>query len=330
MEKILSVIIPCYNAQLTIQNCVKSILATEQASLKEVILVDDASTDNTLDIANSLAHANAKIKVVVLSKNGGPARARNIGASHAAGECLLFVDSDTEVLPDTITNFIARIPEADAVTGIYDHRPLNSGLTPLYKATLNYYLFFREGLIPYETFTGSCAGIWANTFKSLGGFDETLAWGMDYECEEFGRRIVEKHKMLQDPKICVRHNFPGIKKLTRVYFLRVAGWMEFRLVKGHVFESTGPAAAQGGIGTAAVPVWIGSAFLAFFEPLFLVPAALFLVLYLRNYFGYFYYLSQTRPTFLPAALVLNVYFSTIITCGALYGALRSAIKMVRK
>jgi glycosyltransferase involved in cell wall biosynthesis len=190
MPKI-SVIIPCYNANATIQSCLESVLQSKMKNF-EIIVVDDASTDSSIDQIKKVQHQYPnKIKLLHLNKNSGPASARNKGAHEASGDSLFFLDSDTRILPSALSNFSKQIQNTDAVVGIYDKKPINSGVVPLYKALLNYYFFSRKGVIPYEVFDSSRAGIRRSVFESLRGFNETLTWGMDYENEEFGYRIVK-------------------------------------------------------------------------------------------------------------------------------------------
>ena len=74
----IDVIIPCFNAEKTLMRAVESVLA--QSELGTLWLIDDASTDHTLVVAEQLAQAFPKqIKVESLPKNGGFAKARNWG-----------------------------------------------------------------------------------------------------------------------------------------------------------------------------------------------------------------------------------------------------------
>jgi glycosyltransferase involved in cell wall biosynthesis len=318
-----SVVIPFYNSAATLERCVHSVLDGGVKPL-EIVLVDDGSGDESSAIARALEAAHpGVVRALRLADNGGPARARNRGAALARGEFLLFVDSDTHASPDMIERFLRRIPEADAVTGIYDLEPLNDGAVPRYKAYFTYCAFADCGVIPYETFSSHTAGIKTAVFRELGGYDESLRWGMDYENEEFGRRIILRHKLLLDPEFKVRHFFPGFAKLTRTYFNRVSLWMEFFLRRPKL-ESGGTATARIGLGTAAAPAALGCAALSAFAPAFGWGAAAFALLYLHAMSGFFAFVARHRSGFLPAAIVLNLYFSVVISIGAAYGLLRAA------
>ncbi|WP_306914801.1 MULTISPECIES: glycosyltransferase family 2 protein [unclassified Arthrobacter] len=88
----MSIIVPARNAASVIDNCVRSITRTRYARY-EVVLVDEGSTDNTAELMASFAVADPRIKVLRHS-HGGRAAARNLGARHAAGDVLMFVDAD--------------------------------------------------------------------------------------------------------------------------------------------------------------------------------------------------------------------------------------------
>lgn len=317
MKKI-SVIIPSYNSSQTIKECVLSVIKTEYPSL-EIIIVDDVSTDNTPQIVEMLrCEYPGIVRLVRHETNGGPAKARNTGAKCATGEYLFFLDSDTVMLPDALQNFSNQIESTDAVTGIYYFEPLNYGFAQQYKAMLNYYFFSRRGVVKYEVFDASRAGIKAKVFHELGGFNENLKWGMDYENEEFGYRLCKRYTNLLDPSIAVKHRFPGMKKSTKVYFFRVALWMEIFLVRKK-FESGGVTTPETGICTIGLlfaiitfPVIMIHQYLGF-VPLF------FLATYLYGYKGFLWFVFRKKPIFLPVVFFLNVYFTVVLGIAAFFG-----------
>lgn len=319
-DKGISVIIPAYNAAATIERCIESVLRTDYAPL-EIIVTDDASTDGTMALLTKMAEADPeRVRLVQLETNGGPARARNCGAEVARYPYFFFLDSDTEMLPDALECFIARIPEADAVCGHYHWRPLNDGPVPWYKSLLNYHMFSRLGVFEHDVFLGSAAGIRREAFEKTGGYDASLEWGMDYENEEFGHRLSKDHRILLDPTITVRHDFPGFGKLTRTYFTRVAQWMAL-FMKRRKFEAGGPAAQSVGLASVAFPAALFSLVWLYLSPWAWVPVVLFALVYLWGYIGFFNFVLKTRPAFLPMAILLNGYFCIVVSAGATWGAL---------
>jgi len=96
---LLSVIIPVYNVETTLNRCVKSVL-NQGFSDMEVILVDDGSPDKCPMMCDEWTHQDKRIRVIH-KQNGGLSDARNAGIEVARGEYITFVDSDDWVLPDT-------------------------------------------------------------------------------------------------------------------------------------------------------------------------------------------------------------------------------------
>ena len=100
----LSIIIPAYNAEQYIKQCLDSILQNSKESLSktEIIVINDGSTDNTLKILESYnQHKNIKIHT---TKNQGVSAARNLGISLAKGEWVTFIDAD-----DTVNSNFSKV-----------------------------------------------------------------------------------------------------------------------------------------------------------------------------------------------------------------------------
>lgn len=93
METKVSVIIPVYNTEEYLGNCLTSI-CTQTLEDLEIICINDASEDNSLNILNDFANKDKRIKVINFSLNKGAAQARNYGIEIAKGEFISFIDSD--------------------------------------------------------------------------------------------------------------------------------------------------------------------------------------------------------------------------------------------
>ena len=97
---LVTVVIPVYNSKNTVAKAVRSILDQTYNEL-EIILVNDGSTDDSLDICNKLASEDKRI-IVHSQENGGLSAARNKGISLATGKWITFVDSDDVAAPNMI------------------------------------------------------------------------------------------------------------------------------------------------------------------------------------------------------------------------------------
>ncbi|WP_271393615.1 glycosyltransferase family 2 protein [Aequorivita sinensis] len=112
----ISVIIPVYNASKFLDKCINSLLQAQiEEVANEIILVDDGSTDNSLQICEMYANSHKNIKVYS-QENQGPSVARNLGIEKALGNYITFVDSDDYVEKDylkEIYSVISTYPSVD-------------------------------------------------------------------------------------------------------------------------------------------------------------------------------------------------------------------------
>lgn len=113
----LSVIVPVYNAEHTLRRCVDSILNQELSDL-EVILIDDGSTDSSLNICKEYAERDGRV-TVFHKENAGLVSARKSGVEIASGEYVGFVDSDDYIDSDMYSALLAEADKnhADIISG---------------------------------------------------------------------------------------------------------------------------------------------------------------------------------------------------------------------
>jgi succinoglycan biosynthesis protein ExoO len=97
----ISVLIAAYNASPFLHRAVRSALAQTLAPL-EVLIINDASTDNTLDVAKALASEDSRVRVISLPVNGGPGAARNAGLDAARGDWVAILDADDAYVPSRL------------------------------------------------------------------------------------------------------------------------------------------------------------------------------------------------------------------------------------
>lgn len=104
---VISVIVPVYNKEAYLRECVDSILAQTYKSI-EVILVDDESTDGSGRICDEYDNANERVRVIH-QKNGGPTAACVAGMEKAQGDYYMFVDSDDYIEPEMLWEMVERL-----------------------------------------------------------------------------------------------------------------------------------------------------------------------------------------------------------------------------
>lgn len=113
MDLVYSVIIPVYNAEKYLEDCVQSVLDQTSASAFEIILVNDGSRDSSAAICDRYATQDARIQVIH-QVNQGVSVARNAGIAAAKGQYVLFLDSDdlwSENLLTSVDAYISRQPD---------------------------------------------------------------------------------------------------------------------------------------------------------------------------------------------------------------------------
>lgn len=107
-----SVVVPAHRVQGYLRECLDSVLDQSLGDL-ELIVVDDASPDASAAIAAECAERDPRVQLVRIPSHAGPGPARNIGADHATGTYLLFLDGDDLLLPGALEAIAEALDEAD-------------------------------------------------------------------------------------------------------------------------------------------------------------------------------------------------------------------------
>lgn len=107
-----SVIIPVYNRLNLLPDCVRSLKWQSYQDL-QIILIDDGSTDGTLELCKQYASEDSRFTVIAAS-HGGVSAARNLGLEAATGEFVLFVDSDDMIHPHLVETMVRALSQANA------------------------------------------------------------------------------------------------------------------------------------------------------------------------------------------------------------------------
>ena len=231
LQKKVSVIIPVFNNIEYLCKCLISLKESIYSNF-EVIVVDDAST---LDIKTRLSD---DIKYYRLDTKSGPAAARNLGASHAKGEILMFLDSDILVRPDIISKVVSKFntnPEISAIFGSYDSDPASKDYLSQYKNLVHHFVH-QNGNKDASTFWAGCGAIKNKVFSEIGGFDEDKFKSSSIEDIELGYRLKSNgYKILLDKTLQVKH----LKKwsiknyLSAEIFRRAVPWSRLIIETGN-------------------------------------------------------------------------------------------------
>lgn len=166
----ISIIIPNYNGAPLLRRCLEKLAQEPGAKEKihEIIVADDASTDNSLEVAREFG-----AKIVALKTNVGPSGARNEGAKQAEGDVLWFLDSDLEIRPgcvDVVYEYFNADSNHIAAVGSYDDDPSESNACSLFKNLMHHFVHQNAG-DHISSFWAGCGAIRRDAFEQIGGYD---------------------------------------------------------------------------------------------------------------------------------------------------------------
>src|SRR5690606_1264368 len=124
MDNLVSIVIPVYNVGEYLEECLNSVLAQSYSNI-EIILVDDGSSDDSLELCFRFASKDRRIKVIS-QENGGLSVARNKGLDLVEGEFICFVDSDDIIHPDFVEVLLSYLVNNDADIAMCRYRNFNN------------------------------------------------------------------------------------------------------------------------------------------------------------------------------------------------------------
>ncbi len=181
-DKLVSIVVPVYNAEDYLESCVDSLISQTYKNI-EIILVNDGSTDHSVEICEKYAKMDSRIKVMH-KENGGVSSARNTALKEASGDYVCFVDSDDTTNEDMIRILYDTMISKSADIVICSYQLVSEdGLIENVSVTKDVEFTTREALkdvLLTKTFTGSP---WGKLFKTEKvktlSFDEDIFFGED-------------------------------------------------------------------------------------------------------------------------------------------------------
>lgn len=223
----ISIIIPMYNAQPTLDHCLTAVMNSGYKA-DQVIVVDDRSTDKSPDIANTYP-------IETISNKGpqGPASARNTGARQALSEWLFFIDSDVVIHNDTLDRLrdeIAEHPGIAAFIGSYDDHAFHHSFFADYK-NLTHHFVHQHSNDQAFTFWGACGAIKKQVFQEMGGFDESFRTACIEDIELGYRLTAAGHRIRLAKSVQVTHlkKWSFLSMIKTDIFLRGIPWTRLML-----------------------------------------------------------------------------------------------------
>lgn len=234
-EKCISLVIPNYNGSATIGQCLDAAFSARNA-LYEIVVVDDCSTDNSMDIIRRFPCKSHR-----LSEHRGAAAARNAGARIATGDYIFFIDSDCLIdgrTMDAVKRAIDKYHGA-VIGGTYTPLPYDNDFFSTFQSVFIHHSETKRSEPDYIATHAMI--IRSDVFNAMGGFSENFYPIL--EDVEFSHRL-KKHgiRLVMCPDIQVRHifNFTFWKSLRNAY-RKSLYWTMYSLEKGDILADSGTA-----------------------------------------------------------------------------------------
>jgi glycosyltransferase involved in cell wall biosynthesis len=330
----ISIIIPTFNSAKTISKSIQSVLESDYKGKYEIIVVDDGSTDNTLNLCKEYSHT---VLTILTQNNKGAASARNLGANQAKGDILLFLDSDVILEKETLSKFHNEInkPGISYVGARYSITPANNKLIHKYKALHDYYFFYYKSFIEnpdeisFKMITnGGVEAYKSSIFKKMGGFDETVS-GADVERELLIIKLLNNDENLSFPgNIITRHHFPGFLKLLKNFFYRTIHLIELIYNRDYFpnyFQERSWDLILAPLCTLSFIIGILLNLFTFFPIAFSITFLFFLLFLVKNRIFFGLGKKHYSISFMVYLILVHYFFSNIITLAGFIGLLKQKI-----
>jgi glycosyltransferase involved in cell wall biosynthesis len=316
-----SVIVPVRNGERTLDRCLEAIFASEGIASFEVIVVDDGSTDTSATIA-----CRFSVRLIHCPEGRGPAAARNRGAAEARTPCLMFVDADVFVKPDSLQRLLRSLDTAPAAFGSYDPEPLYQNFATAFYHTLSC-RSIADTAPKTEVFYSYCAAIRKDLFLDVGGFN-TRFTRATFEDMELGCALAERglhcsHRKDVEVLHAVRYDLKG---LANAYFRKSRDLAILLLSRRSMSLSDQGwthrknwvvlASAWGMLGFPTFALWSRS--------LWLLPWMISIAVFLAASFEIARSMARRRWIFGPLA-VAGYLAVNVIATGAMFAALGSRL-----
>jgi GT2 family glycosyltransferase len=198
VEPAVSVVVPTYSRQARLQRLIEALDHQDLDDPFEVIVVDDASTDDTADVLARLASARPHLRWERQPVNGGPARARNTGWRLARAPLVAFTDDDCVPSPGWLRALLARAATADIVQGAVEPDPAQLRGAGPFSRTLRAdgAVFFQTANVLYRR----------TVLEELDGFDERFPKAAGEDTELAYRAMAVGRRATFAPDALVHHD----------------------------------------------------------------------------------------------------------------------------
>ena len=236
MNNIASVVMTVFNREKIVAHSIKSVLSQSEKNF-ELIIVENGSTDNSLEVVKKYEKIDNRIKVIELKKNVGPAEGRNIGVKNTNSNLIFMLDSDDLMLPDALYHqkkFINSNPEAAVVGCLAEY--INTKGEVFGKSSSSFYTKNDlDVLIKNNKNIGIIfSGIFfkKDIFNKLGGFDKKHPYAEDLNL--WHKFVENDYVILVQKKILVQYRIHENSTINKEFVdtQHYADWLkECRIIK---------------------------------------------------------------------------------------------------
>ena len=180
MNPLVSIVMPAYNAAWSISRSIDSVL-TQSYSEFELLIVDDCSKDNTLEIVRQYAQRDSRIRVIVCGENRGVAAVRNEGIAQAKGTYIALLDSDDVWLPDKLQRQMQLLKDTGAEIAYCSYDFIDEKDAPVLKPFLvpestNYRKMLYSSVISCSTAVVEAKLMKQHPFRSQWYHEDYVLW----------------------------------------------------------------------------------------------------------------------------------------------------------
>jgi GT2 family glycosyltransferase len=234
MPSAISLIVPVGGDTSSFERCLATISRLDPPPLEVIVVLDgdDPSISKAADAIGAV--------VLMRSKSGGPAIARNLGARSARGDILFFADADVELPADTvrrIADCFAENPDLAGLFGSYDTEPAEPDFFSQYRNLLHHYVH-QNAHTEASTFWAGCGAVRRSVFYEVGGFDEEYPVPCieDIELGSRIRRAGYQIRLVKDLQVKHLKRWRPANMLATDLFRRAVPWTRLMLHEGQLLN----------------------------------------------------------------------------------------------
>jgi glycosyltransferase involved in cell wall biosynthesis len=209
-----SIVITTYNQGEFLREAVLSAVEQKYKN-KEIIVVDDCSSDNTASIIQDLSQRRYEcpVKFARTPQNSGTAGARNYGVSLSKGEFIAFLDGDDAYYPDKVSASVAKIAQFPQIGVAYSDYDIQYCGTHIPQTVRTFKEPFDFNKMLQRCVVSTNSVVWRRVFESVGGFDTSIRGMEDYE---FWLRAATKFAFVHIPFSLFKYREHGKNKTSMI------------------------------------------------------------------------------------------------------------------